>query len=328
VLLHHPYESYDVIVDFLREAASDKNVLSIKQTLYRVSSEESPIVKALCKAANNGIKVTVMLELLARFDEKRNLNLIDKLKAAGVSIVYSLENLKTHCKMILVTKKTKKGLHQYSYMATGNFNEKTARLYTDISLFTSSKKFGKDLNTVFNTLTGYSKPNHLEIISVAPNTLRDRLYELIKFEMEEAKKNRKALIKIKVNSICDLGIMDMLKKASRAGVKIQILCRGICSIKPDENIAIYSIIGKNLEHSRIYEFYHAGTWKRFISSADLLSRNLDKRIELLIPVKDKDCGKKLNKIFNRIYRKDTFNKFVMKRNGSYKFLNGKVDTQK
>lgn len=324
IILHHPYQSYDVVLDFIREAANDDKVISIKQTLYRVSSTDSPIIKSLCRAANNGKRVTVMLELLARFDESQNLKLVDKLKAAGVSIVYSLEHLKTHCKMCLVTKRTKKGIQQYSYTATGNFNEKTARQYTDLSMFTSNKKFGDDLNTVFNMLTGYSKPEKLDKLYCAPYSLRKKLYKLIDNEI----KSKDGHIKIKVNSICDLGIMNKLNEAADVGVKIDILCRGICSIIPRKNIKVYSIIGKHLEHSRIYSFKNGGKWKRFISSADLLTRNLDKRVELLIPVKDKSCNKKIGKIFDHIFEKDTANKFEMNSKGEYIYLDGKYDTQK
>lgn len=326
IILHHPYESYDPVIKFLEHASFDKDVLSIKQTLYRVSSVDSPIINALCRAAENGKDVTVILEIKARFDENRNLSMIDKLKTSGVRLIYGTENLKTHCKFIVVVRRSDSGLKIYSHMGTGNYNDKTAKLYTDISYFTSNFKVGRDLCAIFNMLSGYADPNNtIDKLYFSPYNLRKKLISSIDNEIKNAKNGKHAIITIKVNSISDKVMIDKLYAASKAGVKIVIFCRGICSIKPiNENIVIRSIVGRFLEHSRIFYFYNNKNPNIYISSADLLTRNLDKRFELLIPIKNDDVKDKLMKILS-MYYKDTFNSYQMMKNGEYMKLDGDVN---
>jgi len=323
ILLHHPYESYDPVIKFLEHAAYDKDVLSIKQTLYRVSSIDSPIVNALCKAAQNGKSVTVILEIKARFDEDRNLSMIDKLKMSGVKLIYGTENLKTHCKFIVIVCRGKKGLKMYSHLATGNYNDKTAKLYTDISYFTSDFKVGQDLCSIFNMLSGFSEPtNKINKLYFSPYNLRKKLISSIDSEIKNAKNGKQAIITVKVNSISDKIMIDKLYEASKAGVKVIIFCRGICSMKPiNNNIMIRSIVGRYLEHSRIFYFYNNKNPEIYISSADLLTRNLDKRFELLIPLKDEEVKTKAMKILS-MYYKDTFNSYQMTKEGLYEKLDG------
>ena len=330
LVLHHPYETYDIVTGFVQEASMNPDVLSIKQTLYRVSSEKSPIVKALCNAAKNGIKVTVMLELLARGDESQNIRLVSKLKEAGCNVVYSLEGLKTHAKMCIVTKYTKKhGITIYSHVATGNYNEKTAKIYTDISYFTSKSRIGMDLTKIFNTITGFSKPSNLKDVSYSPATLRRTLYEemdkcveycnasvdsqsLTRSTPSDASESADTAVDsvgnkpltrigIKVNSLSDYEMIKKLKEVSEAAgdkIQIDIICRGICSLVPSrENIRIKSVVGRFLEHARIYTFTRGNKTKVYISSADLLTRNLDRRIETMIPINDSKCKKKILNIF-------------------------------
>lgn len=318
IILHHPYESFDPVIKFLEHAAYDKDVLSIKQTLYRVSSVDSPIVQALCTAAQNGKQVSVMLEIKARFDEERNISLIEKLKNAGCKLIYGIEELKTHCKCIIVVRKSKNGLKIYSHIGTGNYHDKTAKLYTDISYFTSNFKVGQDLISVFNMLSGFSEPNiKTDKIYFSPYTLRKKIYSCIDNEIKLVKNGKPGVIVLKINSISDKEMIDKLYDASEKGVKVTVFCRGICSMRPiNKNITIRSIVGRYLEHSRIYYFGNNKNPNVFISSADLLTRNLDKRFELLFPVKDTDAKSKLLRIL-LTYFKDTFNSFGMTKKGEY-----------
>lgn len=320
ILLHHPYESYDPVIDFLEQASKDKNVLAIKQTLYRVSSYDSRIVEALCTAARNGKDVYVILEIKARFDEERNISLIEKLKGCGVRLIYGVERLKTHCKFISVVRSENGKVCIYTHVGTGNYNEKTAKLYTDISYFTKNFKVGQDAITVFNMISGFSEPTtRINKLYFSPYNLRQEILRGIKTELKNAKKGKKAFITFKMNSLCDKEIIDSLYEASKQGVVVRIFCRGICSMMPiNKNIIIHSIVGRFLEHSRIYYFYGDGAENVYISSADLLTRNLDKRFELLIPIKDDETKVKLLKILAMYYR-DTFNSYIMTRghNGMY-----------
>ena len=326
ILIHHPYETYDPVIKFLEHSSVDNDVLSIKQTLYRVSSIDSPIVNALCKAAENGKSVTVILEIKARFDEDRNLSMINKLKTSGVKLIYGSENLKTHCKFITVVRRFGDKLKIYSHMSTGNYNDRTAKLYTDISYFTSNFKVGRDLCTIFNMLSGFSDPNiNIDKLYFSPYTLRKKIINSINNEIKNAKNGKRAIITIKVNSISDKVIIDKLYEASKAGVKVMIFCRGICSIKPiNENIVIRSIVGRFLEHSRIFYFFNNKDPNIYISSADLLTRNLDKRFELLIPLKDDDVKNKAMKILS-MYYKDSYNTYQMNKTGEYVKLEGDVN---
>lgn len=319
LIVHHPYETYELIVSFLHEAAHDPNTISIKQTLYRVSSEKSPIVKALCDAARNGVKVTVMLELLARFDEKQNVRLINKLKDAGCTVVYSLNNIKTHCKICLVTKATKKGIVSYSHMGTGNYNEASAKVYTDISYFTSKDSIAHDLNSIFNMITGFSEPDKLNKLSYSPKNLRERIVREIQEAATCATEATPSTVNIKVNAISDEQMVKLIEDVARNNphIKFNIICRGICSLVPTtENIRIKSVIGRFLEHSRIYAFEYAGKKRVYISTADLLTRNLDKRIETLIPIGYNDCKRKILTIFNKLMD-DEANTYWMLKSGQY-----------
>lgn len=325
ILLHHPYDSYNTIITFLEHAAHDPMVLSIKQTLYRVSSEDSPIVNALCDAAKLGKSVTALIEIKARFDETQNIALIDKLKRSGVNVVLGFENLKTHCKMCLVVRKESSDLKVYSHIATGNYNEKTATQYTDLSYLTSKQKIGNDLLDIFNILSGISTPDdNLQRVFYAPINLRKRLIKNIDREISHAKKGKKAEIFLKMNSINDPEIINKLYEAANKGVEISIICRGICSIIPQKNLQIKSIVGRFLEHSRIYYFRNAGNGEFYISSADLLTRNLDKRVEILFLVTDPQSIRKLKHIRDA-FKADQRNSYVMNDAGEYKKSSGSFD---
>lgn len=325
ILLHHPYDSYDTVVKFIQHAAIDESVIAIKQTLYRVSSIDSPIVEALCQASKNGKNVTVLIEIKARFDEENNIHLIKKLKDAGATVLVGLEYLKTHCKLCVVIRKENDKLKIYSHMGTGNYNEKTARVYTDISYLTSKQKIGIDLLYIFNIISGISKPDEkLQKISYSPVTLRKTLNKCIDREISNAKKNKPAEIFMKLNSLSDPLIINKLYEASNTGVKIYIICRGICSILPTKNIFIKSIVGRFLEHSRIYYFKNGGNDDYYISSADLLTRNLDKRVETLISLKDSNVIKQLKWII-KVFKEDKKNSFIMKEDGTWKLPEGEFD---
>ena len=326
ILLHHPYESFDTVIKFIQHASIDKNVIAIKQTLYRVSSEDSPIIKALCRAAERGKNVTVLIEIKARFDEHQNIALIDKMKKAGVHVILGMEYLKTHCKMCLVVRQEKERLKVYSHIGTGNYNDKTAKQYTDISYLTSKQKIGVDLLHIFNILSGISTPDEkLQKVFYAPINLKKRLIKNIDREITNIKKKKKSEIFIKVNSINDPEIINKLYEASDKGVKIYIICRGICSIVPNKNIYIKSIVGRFLEHSRIYYFKNDNNPEYYISSADLLTRNLDKRVETLLLINDGKSIKKLKNIIN-IMKKDEYNSFEMQEDGKYKKVKGKFNS--
>lgn len=325
ILLHHPYDSYDTVVKFIEHAAIDSKVLSIKQTLYRVSSEDSPIVNALCLAARRGKSVTVLIEIKARFDEQQNISLIEKLKKAGVNVLLGLEYLKTHCKMCIVVRQEGKEMVVYSHIGTGNYNEKTATQYTDLSYLTRRQKVGMDLLHIFNILSGVSTPDEkLQRVFYAPVNLRKRLVKNIDREIEYAKKGKRAEIFLKLNSINDQAMINKLYEAANKGVEVYILARGICSIMPTKNLYIKSIVGRFLEHSRIYYFRNGGNPEYYISSADLLTRNLDRRVEILLLVNDTLSIKKLKNIIN-VFKEDKKNSFRMDENGVYKKLQGDFD---
>ncbi len=291
-MVHHPYESFDAVLNFVRSAAEDDKVLAIKQTLYRVSGH-SPIIAALIKAAENGKQVTVLVELKARFDEENNIVWAKKLEKAGCHVIYGLVGLKTHCKIVLVVRQEEDGIRRYLHMATGNYNDVTARLYTDIGLFTCDEKFGEDASSLFNVITGYSTPPIYNKMKVAPTGLRDFFCEKIQKEIENAKQGLPSGITAKVNSLVDPEIIKLLYEASCAGVKIDLIVRGICCLVPQlkgksENITVRSIVGQLLEHSRIFRFENGGNPEVYIGSADWMQRNLDKRVELVFPVEDED----------------------------------------
>ena len=320
ILLHHPYESFDPVVDLVKCAAVDPRVLAIKHTLYRVSGN-SPIIAALAKAAEMGKQVTVLVELKARFDESNNIVWAKQLEQSGCHVIYGLMGLKTHCKLLLVVRKEEDGIKRYVHLGTGNYNDVTARLYTDIGLFTSNPYFGSDASAVFNMLSGNSKPTSLYKFSLAPLKLRDRFLQMISEEAQNAKKGKKARIIVKVNSLVDMEIIEALYEASSSGVKIDLIVRGICCLKPgiqgvSKNITVISIVGRFLEHSRIYYFYNNGQEGIYLSSADWMTRNLDRRIELLFPIEDNAARNKVKDILN-ISLLDTEKARILNSDGNY-----------
>ena len=302
ILLHHPYESFDPVVDFVRQAANDENVLAIKQTLYRVSGN-SPIIASLAKAADNGKQVTVLVELKARFDEENNIQWAKKLEKSGCHVIYGLMGLKTHSKITLVVRKEDEGIKRYVHLGTGNYNDATAKLYTDMGLLTCNEAIGEDATAVFNMISGYSEPKQWNKLSLAPYWLRDRFLYLIRREAMYAKEGRKAFITAKMNSLCDKEIIAALYEASSAGVEINLIVRGICCLKTgipgiSENIHVRSIVGTFLEHSRIFYFSNGGNEEVYMASADWMPRNLDKRVEILFPVEDERLKTEVFNILN------------------------------
>jgi polyphosphate kinase len=291
ILLHHPYESFDPVVQFLQAAAEDEKVLAIKATLYRTSGKNSPITRALLKAAENEKQVAVVIELKARFDEENNIEWAKRLERAGAHVVYGFANQKVHAKSLLVVREDEDRLRRYMHFGTGNYNEKTSRLYTDISLFTCRSDLGDDIAQLFNALTGFSKITDYEELWVAPVTLRRELISMIERETEHARAGRRAGIRAKLNHISDAEVIRALYRASQAGVRIELLVRGMCVLRPgvpglSERIHVRSIVGRFLEHSRIYTFENGGDREVFIASADWMGRNLDGRVEIVTPVLD------------------------------------------
>ena len=290
ILLHHPYQTFDPVVDFIRQASMDPDVLAIKQTLYRVSGN-SPIIASLAQAAENGKQVSVLVELKARFDEENNIVWAKKLEKAGCHVIYGLVGLKTHSKIALVVRKEEDGIRRYVHLGTGNYNDSTAKLYTDLGIFTCSEAIGEDATAVFNMLSGYSEPLSWNKLVVAPIWLRKRFLKLIRREMKHAQEGREAYIKAKMNSLCDRDVIAALYEASAAGVKIELVIRGICCLKTgipeiSENITVHSIVGNFLEHSRIFWFHNDGQEEIYMGSADWMPRNLDRRVEIMFPVED------------------------------------------
>ena len=291
ILLHHPYESFDPVVQFLQQAAHDDAVLTIKATLYRTSGKNSPIVRALLEAAENEKQVAVVIELKARFDEENNIEWARRLERAGAHVVYGFPGQKVHAKTLTVVRQEEDGVRRYMHFGTGNYNEKTAKLYTDISLFTCRTELGADVTQLFNALTGFSKITDYEDLLVAPVTLRREMLALIERETEHARAGRRSGIRAKLNAITDGDIVRALYRASQAGVPIDLLIRGMCILRPgvpgvSETIRVRSIVGRFLEHSRIYVFENGGDREVYISSADWMGRNLDRRVELGVPVMD------------------------------------------
>lgn len=320
ILLHHPYESFDPIVELVKQAAIDPDVLAIKHTLYRVSGN-SPIIKSLSEAAERGKQVTVLVELKARFDESNNIVWAKQLEQSGCHVIYGLVGLKTHCKILLVVRREEDGIKRYVHVGTGNYNDVTAKLYTDIGLFTSNPYFGADASALFNMLSGNSKPTSLYKFSLAPLQLRDRFLQMIHEEGENAKKGKKARIIVKVNSLVDIEIIEALYKASTLGVKIDLIVRGICCLKPgipgiSENISVRSIVGRFLEHSRIFYFYNDGEEGIYLSSADWMTRNLDRRVELLFPIEDHKARNRIKEILD-ISLLDTEKARILNSDGIY-----------
>lgn len=302
IFFHHPYESFEPIVDFIREAADDPNTIAIKQTLYRVS-KDSPIINSLKEAAENGKQVTVLVELKARFDEENNVHWARMLEDAGCHVIYGMTHLKTHSKIALVVKRVGNELTSFVHLGTGNYNDKTAKLYTDMGVITTNKEIAEDAINFFNYLSGYStKPEYNKLI-VAPYDIRDVFIDRIDKEINNHLQYGNGKIMMKMNSLTDKAIIEKLFEASQAGVKIQLIIRGICCLKPgipgiSENIEVVSIVGRLLEHSRIYYFHNNGDERIYLSSADVMTRNMIKRVEILFPVEYKDIGKRLVNYMN------------------------------
>ncbi|MEQ9408526.1 MAG: polyphosphate kinase 1 [Fuerstiella sp.] len=319
-LLYHPFESFDPVVRLVEEAAVDPDVVAIKQTLYR-TSRNSPIVAALKRAAENGKNVTVIVELKARFDEARNIEWAKQLELAGVQVIYGVRGLKTHAKACVVVRREPQGFQRYCHFGTGNYNESTAGLYTDISYMTCNEELGQDVIAWFNATTGFSQLQQFLQIESAPIGLRERLMELIQFETTRAGNNLEGAITAKFNSLVDPGIIRALYTASQAGVRIRLNVRGICCLRPgvpglSENIEVVSIIDRFLEHARLFHFLHGGENHVLISSADLMPRNLDRRVELLVPILDDECKRRAIEILE-ICMQDTVKARRITLDGTY-----------
>lgn len=320
ILLHHPYQTFDPVVDFVRKAAKDSQVLAIKQTLYRVSGN-SPIIAALAQAAENGKQVSVLVELKARFDEEHNIVWAKMLERAGCHVIYGLVGLKTHSKITLVVRREEDGIRRYVHLGTGNYNDSTAKLYTDMGLLTCSELIGEDATAVFNMLSGYSEPASWNKLSLAPLWLRERFLSMIRRETDHARNGEAAHIVAKMNSLCDPELIAALYEASAAGVKIDLIIRGICSLKVgipgiSEHISVRSIVGTFLEHSRIYYFLNGGQEEVYLASADWMPRNLDRRVEILFPIEDEHLKKEVMHVLD-IQLKDTIKAQMKQLDGTY-----------
>jgi polyphosphate kinase len=297
VLLYHPYDSYEPVLAFLSKAASDPDVLAIKQTLYRTSGD-SPVVQTLARAAENGKQVTVLLELMARFDEQSNIRWAKSLEESGAHVIYGIQGYKTHAKACLVVRRGPQGIERYVHMGTGNYNERTARGYTDFGFLTADRVVGEDVSAFFNALTGYSDPPKMKKLAMAPTTLRERFLRLIERERRRAEEGQAAEIRAKMNSLVDEDLIRALYDASRAGVPIRLNVRGICCLRPgikgvSDTIEVISIVDRFLEHARVYHFRNGGDEEVYLSSADWMPRNLDRRIELLFPVEQPEPRRKV-----------------------------------
>ena len=329
ILMHHPYQTFDPVVNFIRQAADDPDVLAIKQTLYRVSGN-SPIIASLARAAENGKQVTVLVELKARFDEENNIVWAKKLEKAGCHVLYGVVGLKTHSKIALVVRREEDGIRRYVHLGTGNYNDSTARLYTDTGMFTCAESYGEDATAVFNMLSGYSEPKHWNRLLVAPIWMRDKFMRLIARETKHAQAGREACIKAKMNSLCDKDIILALYEASAAGVKIDLIVRGICCLRTgipgvSENITVHSIVGNFLEHSRIFYFRNDGYEEYYMGSADWMPRNLSRRVEITFPIEDEKLQKMAEHILD-VQIADNTKAHIMQPDGTYEKIDkrGKV----
>lgn len=329
IFLSHPYETFDPVVNFISSAADDPDVLAIKMTLYRVSGH-SPIVAALARAAENGKQVTALVELKARFDEENNIQWAEMLEKAGCHVIYGLVGLKTHSKIALVVRKEEDGIRRYVHLATGNYNDSTAKLYTDCGIMTASPAYGEDATAVFNMLSGYSEPKHWNRLSLAPIWLRSKLNALIDREILHAKAHENAHIIAKMNALCDPGIIAKLYEASAAGVKIELIVRGICCLKVgipgiSENITVRSIVGRFLEHARIFWFANGEHQEIYMASADWMPRNLNRRVEIMFPLEDADSARAAKHILD-VQLADTMKAHVLRPDNTYEKVDrrGKV----
>ena len=336
ILLHHPYHSFSPVIDFIKQAAKDPDVLAIKQTLYRVGTD-SPIIKYLIEAAERNKQVAVLVELKARFDEENNIFWAKELEKVGVHVVYGLVGLKTHAKMTLVVRKESDGVKKYVHMSTGNYNSTTAKLYTDLGLFTCNDEICSDVSDIFNYLTGYSKQTHFRKLIVAPINMREQIISLILREIENVKTGDEGKITLKMNALVDPMIISALYEASNNGVKIDLIIRGICCLTPgveglSENINVISIVGRYLEHSRVFYFYNGGREELYLSSADMMQRNLDRRVEIAFPVEDPKLREEIQNTLLKYSLKDNEKARELHNNLSYSFkeTNGnskRIDSQ-
>ena len=328
ILLHHPYESFDPVVKLVSDAADDPQVLAIKQTLYRVSGN-SPIVAALARAAENGKQVTVLVELKARFDEENNILWARRLEKAGCHVIYGLVGLKTHAKIILIVRKEDNGIKRYLHLGTGNYNDSTAKLYTDIGLMTANDEFGSDASAFFNLLSGYSEPPVWNKLVMAPLGLREKIYALIDNEIAMVRAGREGHIIAKMNSLIDQPVIQKLYEASAAGVHIDLIVRGICGLRTgiegiSDNITVRSIVGRQLEHSRIFWFANGGEEQLYLSSADWMPRNLNDRVELFFPVETEEHIHRIKALLD-LYLRDNVGAHMMQSNGSYRRVRNKLE---
>jgi polyphosphate kinase len=321
ILLHHPYESFDPVVQFLKAAAADPNVLAIKQTLYRTSGN-SPVVAALVEAAENGKQVATLIELKARFDEENNIHWARNLERVGAHVVYGFPAMKVHAKVILVVRNEPEGIRRYVHFGTGNYNDKTAKVYTDLSLFTCRPELGVDVTHLFNRLTGFSKDTKYQKLLVAPTTLRSGFVELIEREAEHARAGRPSGIVAKLNAISDARTVQSLYAASQAGVPIELIVRGMCELRPgipgvSETIRVRSLVGRFLEHSRIFCFANGGNREIYMGSADWMGRNLDRRVETIVPVLDAAIREQIYSGIIEVMLRDTWNTRWLRSDGTY-----------
>lgn len=328
ILLHHPYESFDPVVKLVSDAADDPQVLAIKQTLYRVSGN-SPIVAALARAAENGKQVTVLVELKARFDEENNILWARRLEKAGCHVIYGLVGLKTHAKIILIVRKEDNGIKRYVHLGTGNYNDSTAKLYTDLGLMTANDEFGIDASAFFNLLSGYGEPPVWNKLVMAPLGLREKIYALINNEIDMVKKGKEGHIIAKMNSLIDYPVIQKLYEASAAGVHIDLIVRGICGLRTgiegiSDNITVRSIVGRQLEHSRIFWFANGGEEQLYLSSADWMPRNLNDRVELFFPVETEEHIHRIKGLLD-LYLRDNVGAHMMQSNGTYRRVHNKLE---
>lgn len=320
IFLHHPYDSFESVVDFIKQASKDPHVLAIKQTLYRVSGD-SQIVKALAEAAEKGKQVTVLVELRARFDEENNINWAKKLEQRGVHVIYGIYGLKTHSKITLVVRREKNKIKRYVHLSTGNYNDQTAKVYTDMGIITCRESFGADASVFFNMVSGFVTSVNTNIMSVAPFTLRQKIVDLIDREIHHTKAGHGGRIIAKMNALVDIDIIHKLYEASQAGVKINLIIRGICTLKPglpdiSENIEVTSIVGEFLEHSRIFYFENHRHPETYLSSADWMTRNLSRRVELLFPIEDQTIAERIQVIL-KLYLADNAKAWNLTSEGNY-----------
>ena len=321
LIVHHPYQSFGIVAEFLRRAATDRDVIAIKQTLYRIG-KDSPLVPSLIEARDDDTQVAVLVELKARFDEENNISLAQRLEQHGVHVAYGVQGLKTHCKATLVVRREPDGMRRYVHLSTGNYNASTARIYEDLGLFTSRDDIGSDVLELFNVLTGFSLQNNYRKLLVAPSNLRDKIIERIQREIVKHRETGNGRLIFKMNSLVDRETIRALYGASQAGVEIDLIIRGICCLRPgvtgwSENIRVTSVVGRFLEHSRVFYFHNGGDEELYLGSADLMERNLDRRVEAVFPVEDDAIRRHIRDDLLPAYLRDTVNARVLNEDGSW-----------